>query len=202
MAPQNFAITVSLASALSSLSGGCAWRSGGVEHYLGPVSFRHVSPPTGRAYVSQVVRWGLSTEGGSSWGISVGMSERISVAPVASAEKTGLATRRPRWTSPLSAAGMPAENEWHLSLLYLRVEDVPPPMLVSRTVFGAEAVAGQEVSAFTVGLATRTLSMAPANAFSTLHFESARPMEARAELRSDPAVLGFLPDESKKDVTQ
>jgi hypothetical protein len=35
---------------------GCAWRSGTVEHYLGPVSFRYTSPPCGKAYVSQIIR--------------------------------------------------------------------------------------------------------------------------------------------------
>ncbi len=58
----------------------CAFRSGDMEHYIGPVLFRYAMPPNGNAYVGQVVRPGLSAEAGTSWGIAMGVSERITAA--------------------------------------------------------------------------------------------------------------------------
>jgi len=191
MAPQDAGTSVCIVLGLV-LTTGCAWRSGGVEHYIGPVSFRYVSPPSGKAYVGQVVRWGLSTEGGSSWGISVGMSERIGVAPLSSS-KIKSKSRLPRWSMPLSLVQTPAENQWHWSLFYLRVEDMPPPVFFSRSVCGLEAVMGQEVTTFSIGLAHRTLSTPPEQAFSTLHFETARPMETRAKVWSGGTENNGLP---------
>lgn len=173
-------------SFVPALMSACAWRSGGVEHYVGPVSFRHISPPRGKAYVSQVIRWGLSVEGGSSWGISVGMSERIAVAPISSTgTKPGTAIKLPHWSMPFGTVPKPTENTWHLSLLYLRIEDVRRPLFTSRTAYGLDAVVGEEASAFSIGYASRSRSMPPENAFSTLHFESSSPIEAQAKVWPD-----------------
>jgi len=185
MVPMKSPLVASL-SFVPALMSACAWRSGGVEHYVGPVSFRHVSPPQGKAYVSQVVRWGLSAEGGSSWGVSVGMSERIAVAPISSTgTEAATAIKLPRWSMPFGTVPRPTENAWHLSLLYLRVEDMPKPLFTSRTSCGVDAVIGEEASAFSIGYASRSRTMPPENAFSTLHFESSRPIEAQAKVWPD-----------------
>lgn len=179
MAPESFGRLAYLAFCVVLPSGGCTWRSNGVEHYIGPVAFRYASPPKARAYVGQVVRWGIATEGGSSWGIALGRSERITVEPISSTDKERIpATERPRWQVPSGFFQLPGEGDWNLSLIYLRVDAVAVPTFFCRTIYGAEAVAGNETIAFSIGAVTRTQFSPPKNAFSKLHFDSARPMDA------------------------
>lgn len=203
MRPESFWNMGCLALSLASFSSGCAWRSGQAEHYIGPVWFRYVTPPTGKAYVSQVVRYGIATEAGPSSGIALGMSERITVAPISSGGKrSGTDIKAPRWSMPLSIAPAATESSWNLSLLYLRIEDMPAPVFHSRTTYGVEAVVGTEATAFSIGAVTRTLSTPPGNAFSKLHFQTAHPMDARAKVWPDVSELGVSPAELLRETNK
>ena len=181
MTPSNVGRLGHFVFCVALLSSGCAWRMGNVEHYIGPVLFRYVGPPSGKAYVSQVIRYGISAEAGSEWGVSVGVSERIAVAPLPLPDgEARPPAPAPRWSTPLSLLRAPAANNWNLSVIYLRVEGLPRPHLVSRTIYGAEILVGSEVNALSVGAVWRTLFTPPENAFSMVHFDTSRPLEARA----------------------
>lgn len=164
---------------------GCAWRSGNTEQYIGPVWYRYTAPPAGKAYVSQVVRFGVAGEAGPTSGIALGMSERITVAPIATpGAKAVTASKAPGWSTPISIASASAEQGWKFSPLYLRIDDMPAPVFYSRTTYGLEGVVGTEANALSIGAARRTLSTPPENAYFVLHFEASRPMDTRAQVWS------------------
>src|SRR5262245_10621906 len=104
--------------------GGCAWRTGVTEHYFGPVLFRYSAPRDDRAVATEVVSVGVLGEMGRQWGASVGVVDRVTVAPRYVGEaQADEAASHPRWSRPLSPLGPPAAERWSFSLLYLRVED-------------------------------------------------------------------------------
>ncbi|CAG1000609.1 hypothetical protein GPROT1_03843 [Gammaproteobacteria bacterium] len=180
---------------LALLLNACVWRSGDADHYLGPVLFRYSTPPNRKAYVGQVVRLGLSAEAGNNWGIVLGVSERITVAPLLAA--TGQQDRdaaQYRWLMPLGFEQTPAADEWNLSLLYLRVEHGPGRFFLSRSIHGAEFALGEEANALTVGYARRTLFTPPDNAISRLRFDDSRPLASQATVWLDLPEHGSLPD--------
>jgi len=181
----------------------CAFRSGNTEQYIGPVLFRYAMPPNNNAYVSQIVRLGPSAEAGISWGVAMGMSERITVAPVIAATRQKEQTANSsHWLMPLSFSQTPAAGEWNFSLLYLCVEREPGSFFLSRTITGVEIVFGEEANALTVGFAHRTLFTPPDNAISSLHFENARPLESQATVWLDVPEHGNLPDSLLKEITK
>lgn len=158
--------------------GGCTWRVGHVEHHVGPVLFRYSEPPDGKAYVSQVLRFGLSVEGGTQARLSLGVSERITVSPrVFNPGEPGASIDSARWSTPLSLFPDSVPQRWNFSLLYLRVEGVSEPRFVSRSIYGAEVLFGVESNAVSVGAVSRTHLEPPANAFSLLRFNASHPME-------------------------
>jgi len=162
---------------LALLTSGCTWRTGTVEHYLGPVFFRYNEPPEANAHVSQVMRIGVWAEAGTQGGLSVGLSQRIAVSPrLFDSGESGAPMAPVRWCMPLSPIPNPAPLRWHFSLLYLRVEGVSEPRFVNRMTYGAEVVVGKEANAFSVGATSRTWVKPPENALSLLRFDSSRPM--------------------------
>lgn len=187
---------------LTLLLSACVLKTRDTEHYLGPVMFRYAAPPKGNAYVGQVVRLGLSTEVGRSWGVSLGMSERIAVTPlVSSAEKKNQIINHSRWLMPLSFFQTPTAGEWNFSLLYLRVEREPGIFFISRTIYGAEIVVGEEANAFSVGTVSRTIFTPPDNAISKLHYERDRPLKALAKVWFNVAERNDLPSDLIKEIT-
>lgn len=180
----------------------CVWRGVDAEHYIGPVLFRYVTPSNGNAYVSQVVRFGVAAEAGTSWGIALGMSERIAVTPqFAPTGKKDQRARHNRWLMPLSFSQTPTSGEWNFSLLYLRVEREPGIFFISRTTHGAEIVVGEEATAFSLGTVSRTLFTPPDNAISKLHFERARPLKSLAKVWLEVPEHGDLPSDLIKEKT-
>jgi len=159
--------------------GGCAWRSGNTEHYWGPVLFRYIAPPTGKAYVSEQAHFLLSFEGGRQWGISLGWKTRVAVAAKRTGGKPADGQSSPNWewSKPLSLFGGVREGGWNLSLLYLRGEHIPSPELVSRSVLGSELGIGAEANTFSVGLSNTTEVHPTDNAFHVLRYDGHRPME-------------------------
>jgi hypothetical protein len=154
---------------LVGLGGGCAWRSGGAEHYLGPVMFRHTAGAGGEAVVSQVRSLGLLAEGGRQWGLTLGMLDRITVAP--------RTAPGPVWTA--LGVGPLVPERWHLSLAYLRGIGVPAAPLVVRRLYGAQLAAGVEATALSVGVIVRADMRPPDDAVTLLEFDAASPLRAR-----------------------
>lgn len=180
----------------------CVWRTDDAEHYIGPVLFRYAAPPIGKAYVGQMVRLGLSAEAGTSWGLALGVSERIAVAPlVAATSKNDQPPSHNRWRVPLSFSQTPTAGEWNFSLLYLHVEREPGSFFISRTIHGAEIVLGEEANAFSIGIVSRTLFTPPDNTISKLHYERARPLESQAKVWLDVPEHGDLPSDLIKEIT-
>lgn len=181
----------------------CAFRSGNMEHYFGPVLFRYAMPPNGNAYVSQVIRPGLAAEAGASWGIAMGLSERITVSPVIVAtEKKEQPATRNHWLMPLAFSQTPTAGEWNFSLFYLRIEHEPGSFFLSRAIRGAEIVYGEEANNLTVGFAHKTLFTPPDNAMSKLRFEDAHPLESKATVWLDVPGHSGLPDSLLKEIAK
>ena len=172
-------------AALVLLTGGCAWRTGQTEHYIGPVLFRYVEPPSGKARVSQVERLGIAGEMGRQWGLTLGLSGRTAVAPRPA--DAAPATEPWRWSTPLCLLPPPEVGRWNLSLVYLREEGVPEPFFERRVVVGASALAGAEANAVSLGVTVRTQMDPPADAVSALRFDACSPMAAElAVWRANP----------------
>lgn len=153
---------------------GCAWRMGGAEHYVGPVVFRHREPPDAEARVAEIVRFGVALEGGTQWGIAVGATHRLVAAPVDACD--GPAKPAPiRARAVLAAAG----EGWRFSPFYLRIDDAPQPVFVSRTTYGVELTGGPEARAISVGAAFRTQLEPPHDALSLFVFDASRPLATR-----------------------
>ncbi len=183
------------------LLSGCAWRTGQVEHYVGPVLFRYMGPPGGEAHVIQVKHLGLSGEVGTQWGLSVGLSERTAIAPQAfSAAEPRPPIESARWSMPLSLLSPPVAERWNLSFLYLRGEGVPKPRFVRRVIYGVGVHFGSEARAVSVGVASRTLLEPPMDALSVLRFDESRPLETRFAVWHDAPELDLPVSEILKEV--
>ena len=169
---------VTMATA-STLASGCALRTGRTEHYIGPTFFRLAQPPQAQAYVTQVVQLGVAAEAGTQWGLSLGVVDRIAVAPYCNCAESDTQGAKMEWSTPLGPFELPPAGRWGFSLLYLRAVNVPKPEFVRRALFGAAALAGSEVTAVSVGVTTRTRTSPRANAVSLLSFDARHPLETR-----------------------
>jgi hypothetical protein len=182
--------------------GGCVWRSDNGDHYFGPALFRF-SAADGRAQVGQVVRVGFAAETGDSWGISLGWAERTAIAPEVRTNKPqGRGHGQVRYFTPLSSAEAPQPDQWHFSPLYLRVEHEPNILFLSRTIWGAEFLLGREMNTVTLGIARKTRFLPPGNAFSVVHFESTRPLKARATVWPVIDPRGAVPTDLIEEITK
>lgn len=172
---------VVLASFLLSVTG-CAWRRGADEHYLGPVMFRHTEPPYGAARITDVVRFGMVVEAGDQWGVALGATRRLVAAPVDVCDPSA-AVAPIRVSAVLAARG----ERWTFSPFYVRFEQAPAPVFLSRTSYGAELTAGPEVVAFSVGATARTLLVPPADSLSRFVYDSSQPLATRFSACRDVA---------------
>lgn len=161
-------------------TGGCAWRSATAEYYLGPVLFRYGPPVDDRPATSEVMVIGLLGEGGQQWGLSFGVVERTTIAP---RYVDGMTARdpadAPRWSTPLSPLPPPVPGRWNLSLLYLRVDGLGPPALVTRRLHGLQLLAGQETNAASLGMVSSTRVDVPDNVVAFIDYDARSPMSAR-----------------------
>ena len=176
---------------------GCSWRTVDAEHYFGPVLYRFSDPLNAQAHVAQVRRIGVSAEAGTNWGIAIGMADRIVIAP----KVIGMAEpEKPQTPAQNTDSG--ASEDWHLSLLYLKIEPHPDSFFIAREVYGAGAVLGDEAHAISVGFASRTLFRPPANSLSQLHFVSSHPLQAKAALWRASNPIGPVSFDFMEKLTQ
>ena len=157
---RNGIATVLLGVILMTVFGGCVWRMGNEEHYLGPVLLRQVQPPEGKAYVSQQIHFPFVLEGGEQWGISLGYQNRIVAMP----------QKRPcRYEEELKEifehkhqSNIPAKSkEWTFQLF--SVNYIQPQMnskFISRTNVGVTLGFGKEANGLTIG-GTRLTELNP-----------------------------------------
>lgn len=130
----------------------------------------------------QVRQVGIFGEGGTQWGIGVGVSDRLAAVPQMRGEPGILPDgQEPKSTEPPPFSLVPSlrVGPWNLSLLYLRREESRSPAFVKRTTYGAIILAGEEVSAVTIGIATRTWFWPPPGSFSILRFDASSPLTTR-----------------------
>ena len=169
-----------LAILLACLAGGCAWRTGTAEHYVGPVLFRYSAPADDLPATSQVVAIGILGEIGRQLGISLGVIDRIAVSPrdrtSPGADDPG---PTPAWSTPLSPLPSPTPGRWNASFLYLRVTGAGEPALVVRNLYGVQLVAGAEARAASLGVVSTTRVRLPEDAIAVLHFDARAPLATR-----------------------
>jgi hypothetical protein len=172
-------LRVLLAAFLVVAPGGCAWRSGGVEHYLGPVLFRYNEPRADTAATHQVIAVGALAEGGSQWGLSLGVVQRTTVSPrfIGSTESAP-STRPVSWSSPFGALGQAEPGRWQLSLFYLRLTAAETAGLVARRLYGAQVVVGRELNAASIGMTAVTRVHMPDDALVLVDYDARAPMSA------------------------
>jgi hypothetical protein len=155
------------------LAVGCAWRSGETEHYLGPMLFRFSDPSNQNANISQVRAFGLLTEIGSRWGLTIGYAERVAVIPRYMNESSG---GNPIWSKPLSLFGPPTPDRWNMSLLYLRGTRVSIPRLVGRYVVGGQALIAREMNGVSIGVVSHLHVALPDNALVMISYNASDPL--------------------------
>jgi hypothetical protein len=125
------------------------------------------------ARITDFLRFGLLLEGGEQWGVAVGSTRRIAAAPLDACDESG--SMPIRSSAPLAIAG----ERWTFSPFYLRIENAPPAVFVSRTTYGVELTAGPELTAVSVGLTARTLLTPPPDSLSRFVYDSSRPLATR-----------------------
>jgi hypothetical protein len=170
---------VVLALAVGMLVAGCAWRTADTLHHVGPVLFRFHPPDASTGGISDLVHIGPFIEGGEQWGMSLGVSERIVVAPAfpgrpAAPERPASSASPVRW--PALEALEP--GRWHVSLVYLRMGAPSVPALVFRRMYGLELTVGAEARAASLGWTSRVLINLPEDALSVAHFDRHRPLSS------------------------
>jgi hypothetical protein len=165
-------------------TGGCAWRTGTAEHYVGPVLFRYSAPADDRPGTTQVVAIGILGEIGRQLGLSLGVVDRIAVsAHDRSRPDTDDPGPAPTWSTPLSPLPPPAPDRWNASLLYLRVTGrvtgAAESAFVVRTLYGIQLVTGPEARAASAGVVSLTRLQLPDDAIAVLHYDARAPLAAR-----------------------
>ena len=181
---------------------GCVWRTETAEHYFGPVLFRYTTPATGHAHVAQQRHLLFLIEGGQQWGISVGLKDRVLALPEEMRDRPGKGEGSPQWKWSMVPdwAGGLAENDWHVSLFYLRGERPARPEFVSVTTYGFSAGAGSESNAVTIGVSSLREFRPRSDALYLLEYFGDHPMRTRFKVaeRTDSKV----PAEFMKEVNR
>jgi hypothetical protein len=154
------------------LTAACAWRSGEAEHYMGPILFRIVQPPEGRAYITVVQSLlPLSIEAGEHNGLTLGLSRRVSSNPV---NGTSSPVQWCRW--PNSCSKLSTQDGWSWSLLYLQIERKKVVEFLDKQFVGASFGIGTEGRFLTIGYSAITYLQPGDNAFYILCYGREQPL--------------------------
>lgn len=160
------------------LFSGCAVHTERGTYHIGPLLYRYREPNEGNAYVFQTRSFPFWLEGGSQWGIGIGMQERIVMLPIVhnvDSEKN-LDGNALNFQKPLNLFGKSNLVRWNLSLFYLRTNYKSEEEFLVHKIYGARVSGGKEVNAFTAGI-SNTTQMKPANnAIHLLKYNSSRPL--------------------------
>jgi hypothetical protein len=160
---------------LALAGAGCAIRTSGADHYVGPL-FHRTTAACGSTYVSEVLHVGPLAEVGRQTGVSVGIVERVAVTPAPGSD----APCDDRAGKPLlGVPPSPQPGRWAFSPFYLRVARRGEPRLVRRSLSGAQLAVGAETMALSLGAVFTTLVSPPDDAVCAIRFDASRPMETR-----------------------
>ncbi len=130
---------------------GCAWRSQGVEHYFGPMLLRQqVGQERTRVLESAGGPWFF--EGGTQWGLSLGLHRRLLALPPS--KSAG---------SPRRTVYLPLGDGWYFSPFHTAVPTAQSgPRFVDRRLFGLQLGLGGEGNSLSLGFTSiQTLTAAP-----------------------------------------
>ncbi len=157
------------------VAAGCAWRSTGVEHFLGPVYFRVADASATRALVWQVRRFAIGADGGDRVSLWMGALERTAIA---STDQSAASSGSVVWRSPLvwSCDGQP--GDWCFSPLFLTVENASRTVFVQTTIIGARLELGAETTGLLIGAERRATVWPEADAMTFVAFDSSHPIDA------------------------
>jgi hypothetical protein len=160
---------------LALLTAGCAVRTGTADYYLGPMLHR-TAARCGETQVSQVLHIGALAEIGRQTGVAFGVVERVAVTPAQAEEREcGNADA----TAPGGTVPRAQTDRWSFSPFFLRVPRRGEPRLVRRGITGAQLAVGPESTAVSLGGVFTTFVYPPDDAFGSVRFDAARPMETR-----------------------
>jgi hypothetical protein len=183
--------------AIVTTCAGCVVRTDTSEVYLGPVLLRATDACHGHAGVVQSVHVGVAGEIGSQVGLAVGLAERVAATPVVDAS---LASQCDEWDMVGGIPGSITADHWTASLLYARRRAARPPEFVSRRLAGAQAAVGNELSALSVGVVSRTEMRPGDDALYSFRYDASRPMDARFRKRSyGPGGTFPLSDDAEEE---
>jgi len=175
---------------------GCTWQTTHSAHVFGPVLFRYTVPPAGKAYLSQTKRFPLSLEGGQQWAASVGLSERLAIAPGPAAES---AAPVETLSKPSGLFCSPKPGQWCLSLFYVRSELKRPPEFIKRSICGVGARAGCEETGLTAGYSCETQLKPRQEAFYFLQYDADYPLATDFKVWADQPRLTDLTANHRKE---
>jgi len=171
----------SISIALLALCGaGCALRTSHGHDYFGPTLLR-VGDDTSNAEWSETRQIGLVLEAGTQWGLSFGSVDRFQATaiegpPAADERPQEPVARWERWLGTLRPIG---NDGWCFSPFWARGHDVPKPEFVRRRLVGAQAIAGREGAALSLGWVMRTNLWPRRDALSSFLFDDAHPDATR-----------------------
>jgi hypothetical protein len=157
------------------IASGCVVRTQESEVYLGPVFLRATDACRGGTTAVQSVQVGVMAEVGSQTGVSVGFAERVAVTPRIDPPDEPACDR---WEVIGGIPGAVDTTRWTLSPLYARRHVGASPQFVWRRLYGAQATAGAELSALSVGAVSRTELRSDGDGFYSLTFDTTRPMQS------------------------
>jgi hypothetical protein len=184
----NPVVVPALVAALATTA--CAIRAPGADRYVGPVLYRETPRCRPDGTVVQTAHVGLLVEAGTQWGMSVGLADRVAVAPAPEAGRDCPPPGNGRATALAIPLGT-GPDRWHLSPVYLLRSTASPPLFVRRRGLGVRAGLGVEARTLSVGAVSTTVFTPPPDAFSTLSFSGGAPLRARLHVwRELPADGG------------
>lgn len=158
------------------LLAGCVMRTEGGETYLGPVLLRATDACQGQATAVQSVQVGVGGEIGRQVGLAFGVSQRVAASP-----RTDDTLPCDRWQIVGAIPGPIDAERWTLSPLYARRETRRSTEFVWRRLFGAQGAFGPELTAFSLGIVSRTELRPVGDAFYAITFDTTRPLASRFE---------------------
>ena len=162
----------------------CAWRTAEADHFIGPILFRAIQPPEGKAYIwEEKSVFPLMFEAGEHSGMTIGLIKRLTAYPV-----DGNTTWLIKWCSGIfsfSCSRPSMSDGWHWSLFYSRVVHGKAPEFHDRTVIGTSIGAGTDGRYLTIGYSAETQLRPRDNAYYIFCYTRRDPLRMRFEVAKD-----------------
>lgn len=163
---------------------GCSVHTERGTYHFGPLLYRYQTPEEGNAYVYQTRSFPFWLEGGSQWGIGIGMQERSIMMPIIhkNGSEENLKETELDFQRSLNLLGDSKPGRWNMSLFYLRSNYRSEEKFLVHKIYGSRVSGGKDVNAFTAGISNTTLMRPADNAIHLLKYNSSRPLETVFEI--------------------